>query len=458
VSEVAGLSLAQVSTEIRNKRVSPIEATEACLQRIGEREGLINSFLTLTAESALQEAAERTQELAEGQWRGPLHGVPIALKDLFNTAGVRTTSGSASLRDHVPERDATAVRLLRQAGAIVLGKLNMHEHAFGVTNINPHFGACRNPRNPDHMTGGSSGGSAAAVAAEFCYGALGSDTGGSIRCPAALCGIVGIKPTYGRVSRAGVLPLSWSLDHVGPMTRTVDDAALMLEAISGYDPEDATSGRRRVPPFASLLDGGVRGLRLALPREHFWSPAHPQVRESVLRAAAGLERAGAAVEEVSLPSLEYAPISQYFVLCSEAAAYHRELMTSRYQDYGEDVRLRVLQGLCMSASEYLDAQRVRGLVRQEFLEAFQRYDAFLMPTVPIPAPRLDQVEVAVDGISAPLLFFMMRNTFPFNLTGLPAVSVPCGVADGLPVGIQIAGKPWEETTILRIAAEVERGV
>jgi aspartyl-tRNA(Asn)/glutamyl-tRNA(Gln) amidotransferase subunit A len=454
---LTALSLAQVSAEIRGGRVSPVEATEACLQRIGERDGLLNSFLTLCANAALAEAHERAEELAAGRWRGPLHGVPIALKDLFCTAGVRTTSGSASLRDHVPERDATVVRRLREAGAIVLGKLNMHEHAFGVTNLNPHFGACRNPRNTEHMTGGSSGGSAAAVAAELCYAALGSDTGGSIRCPAALCGIVGIKPTYGRVSRSGVLPLSWSLDHVGPMARTVEDAALLLEAISGYDPADATSARRAVPPFAASLEGGVGGLRLALPREHFWRPAHPQVRESVLAAAAALERDGATVEEVSLPAMEYAAIPQFFVICAEAAAYHREALTTRYADYGADVRLRLLQGMCMSASEYLDAQRARATVRQEFLDTLQRYDAFLTPTVPIPAPRLDQEEVAVDGISAPLLFFMMRNTFPFNLTGLPAVSVPCGLADGLPVGLQIAGRPWDEATLLRIARTVERG-
>jgi len=456
VSELACLSLAQVSHEIRHRRVSPLEATEACLARIADRDGLLNSFLTLCAESAVSEAADRTAELAAGRWRGPLHGVPIALKDLICTAGVRTTSGSASLRDHVPDRDATVVRLLREAGAIVLGKLNMHEHAFGVTNINPHFGACRNPRNTEHMTGGSSGGSAAAVAAELCYGALGSDTGGSIRCPAALCGIVGIKPTYGRVSRSGVLPLSWSLDHVGPMTRTVEDAALMLEAMSGYDPHDATSARRAAPPFAFLADGGVQGLRLALPREHFWRPAHPEVRDAVLRTAASLERAGAVVEEISLPSMEYAAVAQFFVLCAEAAAYHRDAFAARFSDYGKDVRLRIMQGLCMTGTEYLDAQRVRSLVRREFLDTLQRFDAFLTPTVPIPAPRLDQTEVAVDGISAPLLFFMMRNTFPFNLTGLPAVSVPCGLAGGMPVGLQIAGRPWDEATLLRIAQEVER--
>lgn len=455
MSDLLSLSLTELSGEIRRGDISPVDATRGCLAAIEQRDSVLNSFLTVCADTALAQAEERAEELAQGEWRGPLHGVPVALKDLFETAGVRTTSGSAALRDHVPERDATVVRLLRNAGAIVLGKLNMHEHAFGVTNINPHFGPTCNPRDPDRMTGGSSGGSAAAVGGNLCFGALGSDTGGSIRCPSALCGIVGLKPTYGRVSRSGVLPLSWSLDHVGPMARTVADAALMLEAIAGHDPADATSARRPVPPFAARCEGGVKGLRLGLPREHFWHPVHPEIRDAVIRTAIRLEQAGAVIEECSLPSMEFAPIAQYFVLCSEAAAHHRKLLSERYGDYGPDVRLRVLQGLCISSGEYLDAQRARRLMRREFLEALQKYDAFLTPTVGIPAPYLDQTEVTANGISAPLLFFMMRNTFAFNLTGLPAVSVPCGTAEGMPAGLQIAGRPWEEATVLRIARTVE---
>lgn len=458
MSELTDLSLADVSREIRRGAVSPVQVTRACLEAIDQRDGVLNSFLTLCADAALAEAEARAEELARGQWRGPLHGVPVALKDLFNTAGVRTTSGSAALRDHIPTRDATVVRRLREAGAVLLGKLNMHEHAFGVTNLNPHFGPARNPVDPARMTGGSSGGSAAAVGGKLCFGALGSDTGGSIRCPSALCGIVGVKPTYGRVSRNGVLPLSWSLDHVGPMTRTVTDAALMLEAIAGYDPADVTSAHREVPPFAERCEGGVAGLRLGLPREHFWHPVHPEIRDAVIRTAVRLEAQGAVVEECSLPSMEFAPIAQYFVLCAEAGVYHRYTLAERYDDYGADVRLRILQGLCISSADYLDAQRARRLVRREFLQTLQRYDALLTPTVGLPAPLLDQTEAAVDGFSAPLLFYMMRNTFPFNLTGLPAASVPCGTAEGMPVGLQIAGRPWEEETVLRIARTVELAV
>jgi aspartyl-tRNA(Asn)/glutamyl-tRNA(Gln) amidotransferase subunit A len=456
VSDLCSLSLAELSAQIRSGTVSPVEATEACLDRIQAFDPTYNSFITLCAEAALDEARERNAELAAGRWRGPLHGVPIALKDLFNTRGVRTTAGSAVLRKFIPDRDATVVRLLREAGAVVLGKLNMHEYAFGVTNLNPHYGPTRNPVNPDHITGGSSGGSAAAVAGNLCFGALGSDTGGSIRCPAALCGIVGLKPTYGRVSRSGVIPLSWSLDHVGPMTRTVEDAALMLEAIAGHDPHDPTSAQAPVPPFAARSQGDIRGMRLAIPQEHFWRPAHSGVREAVLAGVERLREAGALIEEISIPCLEYAAIPQYFVICSEAAAYHRNQLADHFHDYGPDVRMRLLAGLCINSSDYLDAQRARRLVRNELLATLRDFDAILTPTVPIPAPRLDQDEVSVDGITAPLLFFMMRNTFPFNLTGLPAVSVPCGRADGLPVGLQIAGRPWEEATILRIAREVER--
>jgi aspartyl-tRNA(Asn)/glutamyl-tRNA(Gln) amidotransferase subunit A len=456
MSGLLTLSLAQLSAEIRAGRVSPREATEACLARIAQRDPELNSFITVTADQARETARERAEELAAGRWRGPLHGVPLALKDLFLTAGVRTTSGSAALRDWIPDRDATVVRRLHNAGAVLLGKLNMHEHAFGATNENPHFGPVRHPRDPERLPGGSSGGSAAAVADGLCFGSLGSDTGGSIRCPAALCGVVGLKPTYGRVSRAGALPLSWSLDHMGPLTRTVTDAALLLEAVAGYDAADPHSAAEPVRAWASQVEGGVAGLRLGLPREHFWHPAHPGVREAVQAAAAALERAGAVVEEVSLPSLEFAQAAQSLILCAEAGAYHRPYLAAHYREYGADVRMRVLQGLCISAADYLDAQRARQLVRRELLDVLRTYDALLSPAVPIPAPRLGQGEIAVEGVSAPPLFFLLRNTFPFNLTGLPAISVPCGTAEDLPVGLQIAGRPWDETTVLQIARMVEK--
>lgn len=456
MSDLADLSLAEVSAEIRTRRVSPVEATEACLARIEERDETLNSFLTLCAEAAREQARRLTEELAAGNWRGPLHGVPLALKDLYDTAGVRTTGGSRILRDRIPERDATVVRCLRQAGMVLLGKLNMHEFAYGATGENEHYGASRNPHDPARLTGGSSGGSGAAVAAGLCFGSLGSDTGGSIRCPAALCGIVGLKPTYGRVSRRGVLPLAWSLDHVGPLTRTVTDAALMLETIAGHDPADSTTARIPVPSYSQVIEGGVRGLRLGVPREFFWEALHPEVEAAVRGTIEALEREGAEVREVRLPFLDYAQAAQAVILRAEATAYHREWLRTRSPDYDPRVRSRLVEGLFLSAGDYLDAQRVRRAVRRELLEVLREVDVLLTPTVSIPAPGIGATEVEAGGIVAPPQYYMVRNTYLFNLTGLPALSVPCGLAEGLPVGLQIAGRPWEEALVMRIGRTVEQ--
>ncbi|MFN3653372.1 MAG: amidase [Armatimonadota bacterium] len=456
MSGLADLSLAELSRELRARRVTSIEATEACLQRIAERDELLNSFRTLCADEARAEAAERDRELADGRWRGPLHGVPLGLKDLLQTAGIRTTAGSALLRDWVPDADATVVRRLRNAGAVSLGKLNMYEFAFGATSDNPHYGPVRNPHDPARGTGGSSSGSGAAVAAGLCYGSVGSDTGGSIRCPAALCGIVGLKPTYGRVSRHGAVPLAWSLDHLGPMARTVTDAALLLEALAGHDPADPTSSTRPVPPYAARLEGGVRGLRVGIPRELFWSWCHSEVELRVREAIELLRREGAEIREVSLPSLDYAATVQGCLILAEAAAYHREWLATRSGDYGSRVRMRLAEGLCVEAADYLNALQARQLLRDDFSRVFQEVDALLTPAVPIPAPRLDQEYVAVHDGVAPAQFYMVRNTFVFNMTGTPAVSVPCGAAEGMPVGLQIAGRAWEEETVLRIARAWER--
>lgn len=457
--DLTRLSLAEVSAAIGARRVSPVEATEACLREIAARDGTLHSFITLTAEAALATAREREAELAAGRRRGPLHGVPLAVKDLFLTAGTRTTAGSRVLAGWVPDTDAWVVCQLHRAGAVLLGKLNMHEFAFGPTGENPHWGTARNPRDPERIAGGSSSGSASAVGAGLCYGALGSDTGGSIRCPAALCGIVGLKPTYGRVSRAGVLPLAWSLDHVGPMTRTVTDAALMLEAIAGHDPADATSARRPVPVFSRGLEEGVEGLRLGVPREFFWKPIHPGVERAVWDAIDALEAQGARVSEVSLPIADEAWAPQSLIIHAEAAAYHRPFLRERAAEYGRTVRQRFLLGTLVSAADYLDAQRARRLVRGEVLrclDPLQGVDALLTPAVPIPAPPIGAATVRAGDVEAPPPAFLVRNTGLFNLTGLPAISVPCGTADGLPVGLQIAGRPWDEATVLRVARAVER--
>lgn len=448
-------SLARLSAAIRRGDVSPLEVTEACLRRIETLDGDLNSFLTVTGEQAVAEAREQTEELAQGRWRGPLHGIPIGLKDLFQTAGVRTTAGSRILAGWVPEQDATVVRWLREAGAVSLGKLHMHEFAFGATGENAHYGRSVHPDDPARLTGGSSSGSAAAVAAHLCYGALGSDTGGSIRCPAALCGIVGLKPTYGRVSRSGVVPLAWSLDHVGPMTRTVTDAALMLEAIAGHDPVDPTTSQLPVPPYARLLEGGVRGLRLGVPKQFFWDVIQPGVEQAVREAIALLAREGAEIVEVSLETTEIASAAQNAVICAEATAFHHARLRTHSAEYGRGVLQRLLFGLFISSSDYLAAQRARRRVQAELLDRLRDVDALLTPAVPVVAPVAGEWVQAGD-VYAPSQYYMVRNTYLFNHTGLPAISVPCGRSEGLPVGLQIAGRPWDEATVLRIARAFER--
>ena len=455
MSEIADLSIQALSAEIRAHRLSPVEAVEACLRRIEDRDGELNSFLTICDESALAEARILADELTAGRWRGPLHGVPIALKDLFDTRGVRTTAASPIFTDRVPDGDATVVRFLRNAGAVILGKLNMHEFAFGSTSENPHFGDVRNPADPARVSGGSSGGSAAAVAAGLCFASLGSDTGGSIRVPASLCGIVGVKPTYGRVSRSGVVPLAWSLDHVGPMARTVADAATVLEAIAGHDPNDATTARRPVPFYAGALEPGVRGLRIGIPTVHFWEPLDPAVRRCAEDAVAHLRDAGVEVRQVYVPGTEIAAAAQAITIHAEAGDYHRATLQSHASQYGRDVRVRLLQGLFVTAADYLNAQRARARVRRDLFHCLNDIDALVTPTVPIPAPLLGCSETIMEGELYATRPLLVRNTGLFNLTGLPAVSVPCGNADGLPVGLQIAGRPWEEAVLLRLAAAVE---
>lgn len=449
------LSLAGLSREIRSGRVSPLEATLDCLRQIEALDEGLNSFLTVTGEQAVDQARALTEELAAGRWRGPLHGVPIGLKDLLATRGVRTTAGSRILAEWVPEEDATVVRRLAAAGAISLGKQNMHEYAFGATGENAHYGRTFHPQDPRRLTGGSSSGSAAAVAAGLCYGSIGSDTGGSIRCPAALCGVVGLKPTYGRVPRTGAVPLAWSLDHLGPITRTVEDAALLLEAVAGYDPADGTSARLAVPPYSREIGRGVKGLRLGVPREFFWDEIQPGVAAAVRQAIEGMRAEGAEVREVSLPSMELVEAAQAVVIHSEATAYHRPMMQERAADYGRAILERLAVGLFLTSGDYLDALRARRRIRDGLLDVLRGVDALLMPAVPVVAPVAGQW-VQAGPVMAPPQRFMVRNTFLFNHTGLPAISVPCGISDELPVGLQIAGRPWEEGTVVRIAGAVER--
>jgi len=421
------------------------------LARIAEVDVRLGAFITVAEAFARAEARERERELDAGRDRGPLHGIPIALKDLYDTAGVRTTAGSAFLRDDVPVSDAEPVHRLRESGIVLLGKTSLHEWAYGVTNDNPHFGPVRNPYDLERIPGGSSGGSAAALATGMCAASLGTDTGGSIRIPASLCGIVGLKPTSGRVSVRGVIPLSWTLDHAGPMTRTVRDAAIVLDAIAGYDRDDPSSVDRPVTDSLAHIEDGVRGITLGLPREHFFARAEGEVAELVRVASRMLESAGARLVEVSTPWIDDVTETQATILGADAAAYHRERLETRAEDFGSDVRRRLERGRARTGPEVSAARHIRTRLHREMEMLLLDIDALLVPTTPIAAPpRLGQ-----DAVEAAAR--LTSFTAPFNLTGVPAISIPCGFTkQGLPVGLQLASAPWTEAKLLRIARAYER--
>ncbi|HUG56203.1 MAG TPA: amidase [Candidatus Limnocylindrales bacterium] len=448
--DLADLTLEEAARRVAERSVSPVDLVEACLARIEALEPVLNCFITLTADAALASARAAERELASGAPRSPLHGIPIALKDLYETAGVRTTAGSPILAEHVPTGDAATVARLRESGAVLLGKTNLHEWAFGVTNDNPHFGPTANPWAPERISGGSSGGSAAALAARMCFGALGTDTGGSVRIPASLCGIVGLKPTFGRVSVRGVIPLSWTLDHAGPMARSVRDCTLLFAAIAGHEPEDPTSAD---VPFADPLPGieaGVAGMRLGIARGPL-AAADPEVADAVRAAVAVLASLGAEVVEVDLPRADELAETQRVILSTDAAAFHRDHLAERPTDIGADVLARLRGGERTTGTEYAAARRRRDLIRHELVALLDRVDALLLPTTAIVAPPRE----GQDAVAAAARLTAL--TSPFNLTGLPALSVPCGFSsDGLPVGLQIAAGPWREDVALRVGRAYER--
>jgi aspartyl-tRNA(Asn)/glutamyl-tRNA(Gln) amidotransferase subunit A len=451
--------MTELARMIAVKDVSPVEVVGAYLERIAALDDRLRAYITVCAEQAMDAARAAEANLTEGGATGPLHGVPIGLKDLFETAGVRTTGGSTILRDSVPTKDATVVTRLRAAGAIVLGKLNMHEFAFGPEGLNDHYGHPRNPwdRLEARMAGGSSSGSGVAVAAGLAPGALGSDTGGSIRIPSSLCGITGLKPTYGRVSRAGVLPLAWSMDHVGPMARSAADCALMLGVMAGYDPDDPTTSVLPVPPYPAALNGDVKGLRIGLLRSFFLETSDPEVRLAVEAAAKLLTAQGAVVDEVSLTHQEDVPAATLAIIASEALAYHAAWVRTRSAEYQPDVIERLRAGAFVTGVQYVRAQQLRAVVRRDVDDALARRDVLLAPTTPIPAPRVGEREVSIGGVKSDVRAALIRFTRAFNFSGHPVCSVPCGFsATGLPLGMQLIGRPFDEATVLRAADAYQR--
>jgi aspartyl-tRNA(Asn)/glutamyl-tRNA(Gln) amidotransferase subunit A len=456
--------------------VSPVELTRQALARIEALEPKLNAYITVTGEQALADATVAEREIRAGSYRGPFHGIPVGLKDLLLTEGVRTTGGSAVLAEHVPDIDATTVTKLRQAGAIFTGKLSLHEFAYGVTNTNVAFGAVHNPWKLGYIPGGSSGGSGAAVAASECSIALGSDTGGSIRQPASFCGVVGIKPTYGRVSRWGLVAFASSLDQIGVFARSAGDAASLLELICGHDPYDSTSIPEPAPALRAALDGDVSGLVVGLPKECFVAAGvDPEVLAAVNAAVAELERAGAKLREISLPHTQYAIATYYLIATAEASSnlarfdgvrYGRRARgarslgemyeRTRSEGFGAEVQRRILLGTYVLSAGYYDAyyrkaQQVRTLLRGDFERAFGACDVIVTPTSP---------EVAFElgaKTSDPLSMYLSDiYTVSANLAGIPGISIPCGQARGLPVGLQLLGPALGEAALLRVADAFER--
>ena len=452
--DIPFLSASDLSRLIEKKEVSPVEATEAYLERIDDLDFKFNAYLTVTREAALQAAREAEQAITRGNYLGPMHGIPVAVKDQFWSKGVRSTGASRILADFIPDEDATVSANLKKAGAIILGKTNMTE--FAITGFSHRFSTPRNPWNLDMYTGGSSSGSAAATAAFMCATSLGEDTGGSIRMPATWCGLVGLRPTWGRVSRYGVMRGVWSMDTVGPISRTVEDAAITIGAIAGHDPKDAYTLNTPVPDYRQSLDGNIRGMRVGIITELTHNDlVETEVRDVVLKATTVLGELGASVEEVSIPLASYAAVVSGALLGVEPGATHQAWVKERLQDYGHDNRIGLLVGNIMPAQAYYKAQKLRSLLRQQVHETLERYDVLVLPTSGKPAQRIeDDPPVTSKETSSRLPYLLTRI---FNLSSSPAASVPCGFdSRGLPIGLQIGGLPGSEETILKVAHAYEQ--
>ncbi|PYN45004.1 MAG: hypothetical protein DME00_23510 [Candidatus Rokuibacteriota bacterium] len=456
----AFLSARRIAALVREREVSPVEITRLYLERIERLDARLRAYITVVPEAALETARRAETAVMRGAPLGPLHGVPYAVKDQFDTAGVRTTSGSRILEDHVPTEDATTISRLNAAGGILLGKLNLTEFALGGTQQFP-FGQPRNPWNLDHDPGGSSSGSGIAVAAGLCAASLGEDTGGSVRSPASFCGVVGLRPTWSRVSRHGSFPLSWSMDTPGPLARTVEDTAWLLQAIAGYDAKDPLSSRAPVPEYARTLGDGVRGLRIGIVRELTFGPeTDAEVREAVIGAARCLERLGAVTEEVSLPLVPFAGAVFMALADSDGAGVHHRWLRTRAGDYDQGTRRRLLTASLIPAAIQQRAARVRALLRAEMRAALARHDLLLCPTAHQAAPPIAAARGAITGRHEVAGRFFTRRSYvtPAALAGLPAIAVPCGfTGSGLPLSLQLIGRHFEEATVLRAAHAYERG-
>jgi aspartyl-tRNA(Asn)/glutamyl-tRNA(Gln) amidotransferase subunit A len=443
-------SIVETAELLRKRELSPVELTKNCLAQIEKLNPTLNAFITVTGELALAQARAAEAEISRGNWRGPLHGIPLAMKDLIDTAGVRTTAASALFKDRVASKDAEVVRRLKDAGAVLIGKQNLHECAYGGSSMVSYYGEVHNPWNPARIAGGSSGGSAASVAAGLGYGAIGTDTAGSVREPAALCGIVGMKPTYGRVSVRGVIPLSLSLDHIGPIARTVPDAAVMLQAIAGYDAKDTNSADMPVPDYLASLRNGSRPTKVGVPRKFFYEDLDPEIA-SVVEQALGILRSFANLSEIEIE----VPTDRT-LQTAEAYAYHAEFVSRCPELYQPETLRRIRKGEDITPAEFEQRRRELEQVRREIHKVFENVDVLVTPTTPVAASVIDELKQDPD-LLRPRELLLLRNTRPANVWGLPAISIPCGFTiAGLPIGLQIIGPHWREDRVLRLAYAYEQ--
>ncbi|MBS0261056.1 MAG: amidase [Planctomycetes bacterium] len=449
-------SCSEITTAVHSQQRSARDIVDAALQRAEKFQDRFRAFTKITPDIARRQAARVDERIRNGE-RLPLAGVPFAVKDLFDLEGTPTTYGAKVFANRIAKSNATAVQKLIDAGGVCIGKLNLHECAFGFTGENPTFGNARNPWDPSRIAGGSSSGSAIAVALGICPVTLGSDTGGSIRQPSALCGVTGLKPTYGRVSRAGGLPLSWTMDHVGPLTRTAADAALVLKVLAGTDPADETSSRRAVPDYPAEISARIRGLRIGVMHRWFFEGLDPEVAAAVTAGLDKLLSLGARQVEVNLPLLEETLGAHRAIIFPEASAFHRPFLEKQAAEYADDIRPLLLSGLFMPAVNYLDALRARRIIRREWAKVFETIDVFLTPTTPVTATPFGATMAEVPGGPKPLVRAYLDLTLPFNLTGYPAIALPCGFSrSGLPIGMQLVGQPFTESVLLRTAHQYQQ--
>jgi aspartyl-tRNA(Asn)/glutamyl-tRNA(Gln) amidotransferase subunit A len=454
-SDLLSRPLAEVARLVKSRAVSPVELTRESLAQIDRYDSRLRAFISRYDEPAMRAARNAEAEVGRGEYRGPLHGIPIGLKDNIFLGGRVTTMGSKIHRDHVPDDDAGVVTKLAAAGAIVLGKTNMHEYALGVTTDNPHFGTCRNPWDLNRTPGGSSGGSAAAVASEMVFAALGTDTSGSIRIPAAACGLVGMKPTYGRVGKSGVFPEAWTLDHVGILTRSVADAAIMLDAITGHDLGDPASLKIAGTRCTDGLATDIRGLVIGVEEDYFFADVVDDVARIVRAAIDALRDLGATIKPIKLPSLRHCVWALTIIDSAETTTVHQSMLERRPEDYGDDVRLLLECGTLPTAVDYLQAQQLRRRIKEEIAEVFTKIDVMAAPTLPIRTPAIGETTSLINGSSTDTVEALMRLVGPGNLVGLPSMSVPCGILDGMPVGLELVGSPLGEQRVLNVGAAFE---